>query len=254
MDQAFEIIMVEFGLIGKKLSHSFSKEYFEGKFIFLNLTDHFYHLFELNEISGLPELIQNHPALKGLNVTIPYKEDIIPLLNGLDDIAEKVGAVNVVKVEADKTLSGFNTDFYGFKKSLLDWIAPGEQKALVFGTGGAARAVCAVLEDLHVPYIRVSRKKRDDILTYADLKADKSFLKDHKLIINATPLGMFPEVNTLPDIDYTLVGPEHFLYDLVYNPDLTLFLKKGFGRGASIKNGFEMLHLQAEKSWEIWSA
>ncbi len=245
--------MVEFGLIGKKLSHSFSKKYFEQKFIYLNLTDHFYHLFELKEISGLPKLIQSHPAIKGLNVTIPYKEEIIPLLNGLDDIAEKVGAVNVVKVEADKTLSGYNTDYYGFKKSLLDWISPGELKALVFGTGGAARAVCTVLSDLHIPYIKVSRKKQDDILTYEDLKTDELFLKEHKLIINATPLGMFPEVNTHPDFNYELVGPEHYLYDLVYNPELTLFLKKGFTRSASIKNGYEMLHLQAEKAWEIWS-
>ncbi len=254
MDQALEIIMVEFGLVGKKLSHSFSKEYFEGKFIYLNLTDHIYYLFELNKISELPALIQTHPELRGLNVTIPYKEEIIPLLNNLDDIAQKVGAVNVVKVEDDKTLSGFNTDYYGFKKSLLDWISPGELKALVCGTGGAAKAVCTVLEALHVPYINVSRKKRSGILTYTDLNEDKSIVTDHKLIINATPLGMYPEVNTLPDIDYDLIGPAHFLFDLVYNPELTLFLKKGFGRGASIKNGFEMLRLQAEKSWEIWSA
>jgi shikimate dehydrogenase len=247
--------MKEYGLIGKKLSHSYSKEYFDGKFIYMDLPDHSYHLFELDSISELPSLLESHPELKGLNVTIPYKEDIFQYLSSLDQSAEKVGAVNVVKILPNRSLKGYNSDYFGFKSSLTSWIKPFKTlNTLVLGTGGSSKAVQAVLNDLELPFTIVSRTKLANAFTYEDLKQDPSIVGSHLLIVNCTPLGMYPDIHTFPQINYNELTEIHALFDLVYNPEMTQFLKKGFAKGCHIKNGFEMLNLQAEKSWEIWTS
>jgi len=247
--------MKEYGLIGKKLSHSYSKEYFDDKFNYMDLSDHTYHLFELKSIAELPSLIESRPELVGLNVTIPYKEDVFQYLSSLDQSAEKVGAVNVIKFLPNRSLKGFNSDYFGFKSSLTSWIKPFKTlNTLVLGTGGSSKAVQAVLNDLEIPFTIVSRTKSKNSFSYEDLMGDPSIVRSHLLIVNCTPLGMFPNVHTLPQINYKELTEIHALFDLVYNPEMTQFLKKGFAKGCNIKNGFEMLNLQAEKSWEIWTS
>ena len=246
--------MKSFGLIGKKLTHSFSKKYFEDKFKKENLENHNYELFELETIDAFKGLISDNPLINGLNVTIPYKQLIIPFLDDLDESAAKVGAVNTIKVEYNNNKSkliGYNTDFLGFKNSLVHWIDRQELKALVLGTGGAAKAVCTALEELSIRFKQVSRNEAKGI-TYRHLMDNPNYIEDHELIINTTPVGMYPNVDSLPLLPYNLINESHFLYDLVYNPELTSFLKQGQLKGAKIKNGLEMLHLQAEYSWEIW--
>ncbi|MDH5604573.1 MAG: shikimate dehydrogenase [Cyclobacteriaceae bacterium] len=241
--------MITYGLIGKTLKHSFSKTYFTEKFIKENITGCQYNLYELAEIDELPSLIRREkPA--GLNVTIPYKESVLPFLHDMDNSARAVGAVNVIKIKEGK-LTGYNSDYYGFKNSLLNWISPEINNALILGTGGAAKAVIAVLKDLHIDFKLVSRNKGD--YQYAYLKSNPDIVSGSRLIINTTPLGMSPDITTFPDINYAKIGKEHFIYDLVYNPEMTLFLQKASERGAHIKNGLEMLYGQAEKSWEIWN-
>lgn len=245
----------DFGLIGYKLSHSFSKSYFEKKFQKLGLTDHYYHLFEIDSVSQIRNLLKIHPFLKGLNVTIPYKEDVMETLDDVEDTARRIGSVNVIKIDKGK-LTGFNTDYYGFLESLKSWI-PAENlrvlSALVLGSGGAAKAVCHALEDLHIPFSIVSRKKQDGFLGYQDLKSDKSHITKSGLIVNTTPLGMYPDINTVPELDFTLINSGHYVYDLVYNPEKTQLMSVAAKQGATTKNGLEMLHLQAEKSWELWN-
>jgi len=243
----------DFGLVGKSLKHSFSKSYFDEKFKELELTNNRYHLFEIDHIGEVQDLVTKYPNLRGLNITIPYKEEILILLNRVDKITEKIGAVNVVRIESDKTLSGFNTDYFGFKNSLENWIGNNKPNALVLGTGGASKAVCTALDDMKISFTQISRTKKNNVLTYEELKNQARIIRTHHLIINTTPLGMYPNINSIPQLDYTLTGQDHFYYDLVYNPGQTTFLKKGKAVGASIKNGAEMLKLQAEKSWEIWS-
>lgn len=242
-----------FGLIGFPLGHSFSKKYFTAKFEKENITDCRYETFELPDITSLPSLIARNPDLRGLNVTIPHKEAVLPFLNELDQSAESVGAVNVIKVTDNNKLIGYNSDYYGFKSSLETWLPSDVRgyKALVLGTGGAAKAVAAALQELNIPYQYVSRQNNGQIISYNDLSADT--INDHLLIINTTPLGMAPKTETCPPLDYEAITENHFLYDLVYNPEETLFMKKGNEKGAKTKNGLEMLHLQAEKSWEIWN-
>ncbi|MEP2772818.1 MAG: shikimate dehydrogenase [Fulvivirga sp.] len=240
--------MPSFGLIGRKLGHSFSKEYFETKFDELNLTDHSYNLFELDDIDEIEKILKLKP--KGLNVTVPYKEEIIPYLDRLDDSASKVGAVNVISLEKNAFV-GYNSDFYGFKTSLQHWLSNTTLKALVLGTGGASKAVIAALDDLGIESVFISRQSGENRLTYSQVTFDT--IEQHRLIINTTPLGMYPEVNESPDIPYNSLTTQHYLYDLVYNPEKTVFLKKGEAKGAQVKNGLQMLHLQAEKSWEIWN-
>ena len=238
-----------YGLIGKKLAHSFSKDYFTEKFKKEGLVDHEFRLFELGDITQVTELAKQDD-LKGFNVTIPYKETIIPYLTQVSGSAQKVGAVNVVKI-VDGQMHGHNSDYYGFKTSLEKWL-PKEVdiSALVLGTGGASKAVTAALEDLSIPYQLVSRTQSKGNLTYADLTEDQ--LLHHKLLVNTTPLGMAPEVDGYPELDYSKLDHSHYLYDLVYNPAQTVFLKKGEQRQAHIKNGLEMLHLQADRAWDIW--
>jgi shikimate dehydrogenase len=242
-----------FGLIGYPLSHSFSKKYFSEKFKKEGISGCQYELFPLETIDQFPELIRDQPELSGLNVTIPYKQLVIPFLDEMDEAAASVGAVNTIAINQGK-LKGYNTDIYGFELSLRHLLASAEQfpeKALVLGTGGAAQAVNYVLKKLNIDFKTVSRRADKGNFTYNDI-GDK-IIGEHLLIINTTPLGMSPNINNLPLIPYPSIGPEHFLFDLVYNPAVTAFLQKGKIAGAAISNGLEMLHLQAEKAWDIWN-
>ena len=241
-----------YGLIGYPLSHSFSKKYFTEKFKKEGISDCNYELFELQDLAGFPQLLQSQPDLCGLNVTIPHKQAIIPFLNELDTSAQKIGAVNVIKILANGTTKGFNSDYYGFKNSLAAWLNGKKIKAaLVLGTGGASKAVQVALQELGIDFQLVSRNSDANLLAYTDLT--EALLASHPLLINTTPLGMYPETHTAPEIPYHLLSEHHFLYDLVYNPEVTEFMKRGSHRGASVKNGLEMLIGQAEKAWQIWN-
>ncbi|MGK7394501.1 MAG: shikimate dehydrogenase family protein [Candidatus Cyclobacteriaceae bacterium M3_2C_046] len=242
-----------FGLIGYSLSHSFSEKYFTEKFEKEQITDCQYRLFELKQIRELEDLLVKYPNLEGFNVTIPYKNDVMAYLDDLDESALLVGAVNVVQ-RSEKKLIGYNSDYYGFKLSLDQWLPDVPQKALVLGTGGAAKAVKAALQSLNIPFLSVSRDEQKGDLSYAQLSQSASLLKEYTLIINTTPLGMSPHVQQFPAIPYDNLNQQHFLYDLIYNPAETMFLKKGKAHQANIKNGLEMLEVQAEKSWEIWNS
>jgi len=247
--------MRQLGLIGYPLSHSFSKKYFSDKFEKEGIPDFNYELYPIERIEDLPKLLQNTPNLEGINVTIPYKQQVLPYLNELDEAAAKVGAVNTIKIR-DGKLKGYNTDIFGFERSLLELLSTAglplpKMQALILGTGGAAKAVAYVLEKLGIFYQLVSRKEQKDYLTYNSLTAAK--FKDYRIVINTTPLGMSPNYQTCPDLPYDATTAHHFFYDLVYNPAETLFLKNGTQQGASVKNGLEMLILQAEKAWSIWN-
>ena len=239
--------MRRFGLIGKTLKHSFSKSYFEEKFKKENISDSIYSLFELKEVEDLLSLIYGIPNLGGLNVTIPYKESVIPYLDEIDGKAAEIGAVNTVVIK-NKKLIGYNTDYIGFKESLQNFIENNVQNALILGTGGASKAVQVVLKDIGVNFQLVSRTKG---LTYENL--NEKIFSQNQLIINTTPLGTFPNVDECPNMPYEFLNESYYLYDLVYNPKEPLFLNKGVERKARIKNGEEMLVLQAEESWKIWN-
>lgn len=245
-----------YGLIGKTLSHSFSKQYFEEKFSKLGLNDCAYELFPLETIEEIKNLIVKHPNLKGLNVTIPYKESVIPFLDELDESAKAIGAVNCIKIgeqNAKKHLKGFNTDAFGFQQSIKPFLEPQHEKALILGTGGAAKAIEYVLNKIGVPTWNVTRYKKDGItnqFTYDELNA--AILPHFKLIVNCTPVGMSPNENDCPALPYEAIESDFLLYDLVYNPELTLFLKKGKEKGAVCINGLSMLYHQADEAWKIW--
>ncbi len=244
-----------FGLVGFPLSHSFSRKYFTEKFAREGLADCRYELFELPNPAQFPALWDENPDLIGLNVTIPHKQALFPYLGSLDESARKVGAVNVVRRQPDGTLRGFNSDLYGFRQSLEEWDAFRKNQptgALILGYGGAAKAVKAALRDLKISYKIVSRDATKGDLTYADLTPE--VLADHQLLINTTPLGTAPNVDASPEIPYESVTGRHLLYDLVYNPAETRFLRQGAQRGAATHNGYRMLELQAERSWEIWNS
>jgi len=248
------INMKTYGLIGYPLSHSFSKKYFTEKFLNEGITNHQYELFPIEDIKSLPDLLSENPSLCGLNVTIPHKVNVLCYLNEVDEAAEKIGAVNCISIksfENENYLKGYNTDAYGFETSLTPLLGPEHTKALVFGDGGAAKAVKYVLEKLNIEYQVVVRKPVEGAILYAGLTPE--ILASHKLLINTTPLGMSPNIDTFPEIDYSQLGSEHLAYDLVYNPLETEFLAKAAERGASIKNGLEMLYKQAEKAWVIWN-
>lgn len=242
-----------FGLIGRSLAHSFSQTYFTQKFQQLGLADCRYELFELPSAHELPALLARQPHLAGLNVTIPYKEQIWPYLTDVASSAARVGAVNVIEVRPDGGLIGHNTDYVGFRESLRTFYPvhrPGA-RALVLGTGGAAKAVGVALQELGIAYQQVSRAAQGPHLTYAELSP--AVLAAHSLIINTTPLGTYPDVAACPPLPYAALTPQHYLYDLVYNPGETLFLQKGREAGAQIKNGSDMLERQAEAAWAIWN-
>jgi shikimate dehydrogenase len=240
-----------YGLIGYPLTHSFSKKYFTEKFQKENIADTRYELFEMADAKEVLELVKAQPQLRGLNVTIPHKEAVLPLLDAIDPAAEAIGAVNVIRVK-DGKLTGYNSDYYGFLESLRRFLGEAtDVKALILGTGGAAKAVKAALHELTIPYKVVSRREENNQLTYTAL--NENILQEYRLIVNTSPLGMYPNTEACPDIPYQYLTSRHFLYDLVYNPEETLFMKKGQQQGAKVINGLEMLHLQAEKAWEIWN-
>lgn len=247
--------MRKFGLIGYPLSHSFSKKYFTEKFEKEGISDAQYELYPLESIDQFPELLAGESDLVGINVTIPYKEQVIPYLDELDPKAEAIGAVNTILIK-DGRLKGYNTDYFGFKTSLVKLVGPNPmpEKALILGTGGASKAIKAALEDMEIEYQFVSRKAAPGRLTYEDLSTEASAkVGTSRLVVNTTPLGTAPNVNELPDLPFEQLTQNHYLYDLVYNPLITAFMQKGIDAGCWVKNGLEMLHGQAEKAWEIWN-
>ena len=239
-----------YGLLGKDIAYSFSKTYFNEKFTALQRHDHRYVNFDITSITQFPAILRDHPNLKGLNVTIPYKEKIIPYLHDLSEEARNINAVNTIKLTT-KGLKGYNTDYYGFKNSFTPLLKKQHKNALILGTGGAAKAIAYALETLNIHYNFVSRNT-PEMLNYNAL--NDTIIQQHNIIINCTPLGTFPKTETLPELPYQHITPEHLLYDLVYNPPETKFLVLGKAQGATICNGLAMLKLQAEKAWEIWNA
>jgi shikimate dehydrogenase len=239
-----------YGIIGRPLGHSFSKKYFEEKFRAQGLADHRYLNFPLENIAGLSAVLAEYPDLAGFNVTIPYKKEIISLLDTASPEAQAIGAVNCVKI-VDGRLTGYNTDAAGFRAGLIELIGSEPVRALVLGTGGASLAVRYVLEKAGTEYRLVSRTKTAFTTTYNELTPE--VVEKHRLIINTTPLGTWPDVDSRPAIPYEALTPRHFLYDLVYNPPLTAFLAEGQRRGAITLNGETMLVKQAEESWKIWN-
>ena len=246
--------MRTYGLIGFPLQHSFSKSFFTEKFKQEDIEAEYLN-FEIPSIDGFQKILDIQPHLCGVNVTLPYKEQIIPYLDELAESAKKVKAVNVVQIrrnqEGIKTI-GHNSDLYGFYESIKPLINPKEHtKALVLGTGGASKAIIQGLIDLNIKPQLVSRKKQVGVLTYEDLS--ETILNEYKVIVNCTPVGTYPNTKDCPSLPYDEITPSHLLYDLVYNPEVTLFLEKGIKQGAKTINGLQMLHLQAKRSWEIWN-
>ncbi|MCB4809288.1 shikimate dehydrogenase [Tamlana sp. 62-3] len=243
--------MKKLGLLGKNISYSFSRAYFKEKFEKEGISNISYDNFDLEDIKIFPEIIKNTKDLKGLNVTIPYKEDVMPFLHKIKKKAREIGAVNTIKVTKKGKLIGYNTDYYGFYKSIKPAIKPYHMSALILGTGGASKAIAYSLKKLDIPYHYVSRKKTDGV-TYTYETLTSSIIKQHKIIVNCTPLGTFPDVDACPNIPYDGITNHHVLFDLIYNPAETAFLKHGKAKNATIINGSKMLVYQAEKSWEIW--
>lgn len=241
--------MDKYGLIGFPLGHSFSRGFFTEKFAREGI-DAEYVNFEIPDASMLLDVIRNNPELRGLNVTLPHKQAVIPLLDELSDEAREIGAVNVIRIR-DGKLKGFNSDIIGFTDSIRPLLQPHHKKALVLGTGGASKAICVGLNRLGIEWTYVSRSPREGMLTYEDITAET--LQQYTVIVNCTPVGMFPKVDAAPAIPYELLTPQHLLFDCVYNPEDTLFMQKGRAQGATVKNGLEMLHLQAEASWKFWN-
>lgn len=247
--------MDKYGLLGFPLKHSFSKQFFTDKFRDENI-DAAYLNFEIPAISMLPEILDSIPELKGLNVTIPYKEKVLEFLDELDEVAAEIGAVNVIKIYRSENrlkLKGYNSDIAGFRDSIAPCInVTGDNKALILGTGGASKAVEYGLRELGVETKFVSRTPKAGQITYTDLSAD--IMSEYNIIVNSTPVGTFPNIDEAPEIPYELLTPNHLLYDLVYNPEKTMFLRKGEKCGAKIKNGAEMLEIQAMKAWDFWNS
>lgn len=241
----------QYGLIGKDIAYSFSKKYFTDKFALGNLTDCSYANFDLPTLEEFPKLITENPDLKGLNVTIPYKEAILPYLHKLSPSAAQIGAVNVIRFTKKGKLKGYNSDYHGFMKSLKPLLEPHHKKALILGTGGAAKAVAFALNKLGILYTFVSREATENTIDYTRINA--TTFDNFHLIINCTPLGTSPNTKEFPPIPYGFFTNKHLAFDLVYNPEETVFLKKAKKKGAVTKNGYEMLVLQAEKAWKIWN-
>ena len=243
-----------YGLIGESLKHSFSKKYFTDKFEKEKLQAISYKLFPLKQINEFPGLVSRERNLRGLNVTIPYKELIIQYMDELDYVSSEIQAVNTIKIIKKNNhlkLLGFNTDVYGFRTSIEQFLRKNHTKAIVLGSGGASKAICFVLKELGIEFVIISRIKQYKYLTYQE--TDKILIENSHLIINCTPLGMYPEIHTKPSIEYDGIGKHHILYDLVYNPEESLFLSEGNKRGAICINGYDMLVKQAERSWQIWN-
>ena len=246
--------MKKYGLIGFPLTHSFSKRYFTEKFETEKINST-YDNFEIDNIGKFPDIVKNNPEIVGINVTIPYKEQVIPFLNELNDSAREIGAVNTIKIKRTDSgvhLKGFNTDTYGFETSLKPLLKEHHKKALILGTGGASKALKYVLNKLGIEFISASIEElKENEIRYEDI--DAKMMKERLLIINATPLGTYPKVDTFPNIPYEFITDKHLLFDLVYNPEVSVFLRNGQEKGAAIKNGYEMLLLQAIRAYEIWN-
>ena len=236
-----------FGLLGKDIGYSFSRNYFSNKFRAENLQQEYVN-FDLENLSTFKSLLKRDD-IYGMNVTIPYKQEVIPFLDEIDPVAKAIGAVNTIVFKDNKRL-GYNTDHIGFQNTLLNYLKPHHDKALVLGTGGASKAVCYVLEQLKIQVRKVSRSEGPDRKAYHQLSA-KDY-KEHSLLINCTPLGTHPNINAYPPIDYEKISKKHLLYDLIYNPEVTTFMKMGKAKGAEVVNGYQMLVDQAEASWNLW--
>ncbi|RKD20141.1 shikimate dehydrogenase [Pelobium manganitolerans] len=262
--------MKKYGLIGFPLGHSFSEKYFTEKFEKAKLKNFKYSLFPLENIQDFPKLLATERDLYGINVTIPHKVEVLQFLDDIDPAAKEIGAVNCIKILHGDTvkslfsgelcmlnpkkykLVGYNTDAYGFEGSIAPYLKNHHKKALILGNGGAARAIKYVLKKRKIAFKFVSRRPDKDMFSYEEL--NEQIIKDHQVIINTSPVGTYPNADECPAIPYQYLTDKHLLYDLVYNPQETLFLQKGKAQGASIKNGYQMLELQAEKSWEIWQS
>ena len=246
-----DTVRKRFGLLGRNISYSFSKGYFTDKFNSENFAGCTYENFDIPEIDAFAEVIKNTSDLKGLNVTIPYKETILPFLDTLSKKATLIGAVNTIKITKKGKLKGYNTDYYGFKKSLQPLLLPHHKKALILGTGGASKGVAFALDELGITYTFVSRELKENTIDYKRINA--TTFDNYHIIINATPVGTSPDVEAFPIIPYEFFTDKHIAYDLIYNPAETQFLKKAKQHGAQIKNGLDMLIFQAEKAWKIWN-
>ncbi|RYJ41834.1 shikimate dehydrogenase family protein [Flavobacterium beibuense] len=240
-----------YGLVGRGISYSFSAKYFNDKFTKKEMDNCYYQNFDLEYIGELRNVLDETKKLKGLNVTIPYKEDIIPMMDSLSKTARIIGAVNTITISKKGKLKGYNTDYFGFKKALKPLLESHHEKALILGTGGASKAIAYALRKLKIEYDFVSRTATDVIFSYDDL--DKEIFDEYQIIINTTPVGTYPNVNEYPALDYNLFTEKHIAFDLVYNPEETAFLKKAAAHGATTSNGYKMLVYQAEKAWKIWN-
>ncbi len=245
--------MRKFGLLGKQIAYSFSRAYFKQKFEDESILDASYENFDIDDISLFPDIVKNTPQLKGLNVTIPYKEAVIPYLDKLNKKAKKIGAVNTIKITKRNKLVGYNTDCYGFKKSIQPYLKTHHKTALILGTGGASKAIADALKELTITYTYVSRKPTTpESITYESLT--EKLIKNNLIIINCTPLGTYPDIDNCPNIPYNAITNNHILFDLIYNPEQSKFLTFGVKKNATIINGLNMLKLQAEKAWRIWNS
>lgn len=247
-----EIASKQYGLIGYPLGHSFSKLYFTDKFEKEGITDCAYSLFPLTSIDDFPALLKSNPSLKGINVTIPYKEQVLPFVQVLTDEVKSIGAANCLAIK-NNVITAHNTDITGFQQSFCKFLQPHHTKALILGTGGASKAIQYVLDKIGISFLIVSRHAgtSEKVITYDQLNS--SIMQEYSVIINCSPVGMFPNEQLCPDIPYHLLTQHHYLYDLVYKPALTLFLQRGKEKNATVVNGYEMLIIQAEESWRIWN-
>jgi shikimate dehydrogenase len=244
--------MKKLGLLGRNIGYSFSRNYFGNKFKNENLeNDYVYNNFDIQDINELPSILKENPELIGLNVTIPYKEVVIPFLDELSVDAQKIGAVNTIKITPEGKRIGHNTDFFGFNKSIEPLLHKNHKKALILGTGGAAKAVVFGLSKLNIECLYVSRETKQNSITYSQI--DQAIFDEYQIIINCSPLGTFPKTELFPDIPYHFFTPNHIAFDLIYNPEKTTFLQKAESYHAVIKNGYDMLVFQAEKAWEVWN-
>ncbi len=244
--------MNKLGLLGKNISYSFSRSYFKKKFENEGIENTTYDNFDIESIDRFPSIIENTKGLKGLNVTIPYKQEVMPFLDKINKKAKEIGAVNTIKITKKGKLTGYNTDCYGFKKSLKPLLKPHHKSALILGTGGASKAVAYSLKELGISYHYVSRKLSENVSFSYDTLTEND-IKNHQIIINCSPVGTFPNIEHCPNIPYNGISKHHILYDLIYNPEETAFLKKGKKNNATTINGLKMLELQAEKAWRIWN-